>query len=280
MREDPDFALAHAGLADARLVLAIYGVRAPIDVIPGARADAERALALRADSAEALAARASVRALYDENWEGAERDYLAALAAHEQYATAHQWFAMHLLGPRGRFAEARVRLARARELDPLSAAIGASAGLLRYYERDHEQALVEFALVLERHPQFSLAHLGRGLTLSALGRHRDAIEALRAATLFSASSPEAVSALAFAQARGGEVAAAREGLAALGALAATRYVSATLLAQVHAGLDEVAPALDRLEQARAARATDLSFLGHRPTFDSLRAESRFRLLVT
>ncbi|MBL8996596.1 MAG: protein kinase [Gemmatimonadetes bacterium] len=277
---DPGFALAHAGLADARLGLAIYGVGAPAQLFPAARADVERALQLDADSAEALTARASVRAYFDHDWEGAERDYRAALAVREQYATAHQWYAMHLLGPRGRFDEVRVRLARARELDPLSAAIGASGGLIRYFEGDHEQALSEFALVLAQHPRFGLAHFGRGLALSALGRDAESAEALQAALLVAGLMPEIVSVLAFVQARAGDTAAARRALASLEELSATRYVSPALLAQVHMGLGDRARALDLLEAALAARATEITMIGYRHPFAELRDDPRFVAIRT
>ena len=58
-------------------------------------------------------------------------------------------------------------------------------------------------------------------------------------------------------------------------LSANRYVSPTLLAQVHIGLGEPDAALDALEQAASIRVTDLIWLKVRPVFDPMRAQQRF-----
>jgi hypothetical protein len=81
-------------------------------------------------------------------------------------------------------------------------------------------------------------------------------------------------------ARAGREAGARAALAELDRRAGDRYVSPVLAAQVHAALGETDAAVERLEAARALRATDLIWIGVRPVFDALRADARFaRLLV-
>ena len=276
---DPRFALAHSGLADAYITLAIYGAARADTLLAQARASAERALQLAPALAEALTARASVRALLDHDWAGAERDYVEALTIREQYATAHQWYAMHLLVPRGRFTEARARLARARELDPLSAPIATSAAILRLYERDHQQAVAEFRLVIAQHPAFHLAHYAMGGSLSALGEHAAALDALRHAAPLSGESPEVLSALACALVAAGDAAEARALLGRLERTAQERYVSPVLLAQVHAVLGEPERALGELERAAAMKSVEMPYLHLRAPFDVLRDEPRFRSLV-
>ncbi|MFI5232322.1 MAG: protein kinase [Gemmatimonadales bacterium] len=277
---DPAFTLAFAGLADCYLTLAIYGVVAPADAMPQAIAAADQALLLQPGSPDALTARASVRALYRFDWRGAEADYLAALAAREQSPVTHQWYAMHLLAPRGRLAEARAHVARARELDPLSPPIAASAGILRLYERDAERAVHELGLVLEQHPAFGLAHYFQGLALTELGRHAAAIAALDRAALLSGGSAETRSALALAHARGGNAAASREIVASLARAADDGYVSPVLFAQNYAALGETDRALESLESALAGRAADLPLVTLRPSFDLLAGLPRFGAILT
>jgi len=65
----------------------------------------------------------------------------------------------------------------------------------------------------------------------------------------------------------------------LEALARERYVSSSLMAQVHTGLGDVQSALEWLEHASDARAADLAWLAVRPVFDRLRSEPRFNALV-
>jgi len=277
---DPRFVLAHSGLADAFITLAIYGADRADVLLAQARDAAAKALVLAPQLAEALTARASVRALLDHDWAAAEQDYVQALTMREQYATAHQWYAMHLLAPRGRFAEARARLARARELDPLSAPIATSAAILRQYERDHAQAVVELRLVIAQHPAFPLAHYALGGSLSALGEHVEAVESLRRAALLSGESPEVLSALACAIAAVGDADEARVLLGRLTSLSSERYVSPVLPAQVHAALGDVPRCLDALERAAAMKSTELPLLHLRAAFEPVAQEPRFRAIVS
>ena len=188
------------------------------------------------------------------DWRGAEDDYVAALTAREQSPVTHQWYAMHLLALRGRPAEARAHVARARELDPLSPSIAASGGILRLYEGDAERAVHELGLVIGQYPAFGLAHYFLGLSLAELRRHAEAVGTLERAVLLSGASAETRSALGYAQARAGDTAAARDTLAALRRSAEDGYVSPVALAQVHVALQRARagprPARSRTGDAR------------------------------
>ncbi len=276
---DPNFALAHAGLADAYITQTIYGLARPDHTMPLALAATTHALQLDPSSAEALTARGSIRALYGYARADAERDFLAALTLREQYATTHQWYAMHLLAPQSRFADARARLARARALDPLSPAIAASSGILRFFERDYEQAVAEYRAVLAQHPGFDFAEYLLGQVYTAMGRFDDAVLVLRHATHASQRSTEVVSALACAEALSGDVNSARELLRELQLRGESTFVSPALLAQIHIALQEPAMALDALEQALSMRAMEMPLLAVRPAFDALRGDVRFEHMV-
>ena len=95
-----------------------------------------------------------------------------------------------------------------------------------------------------------------------------------------AASPEMRAALAYALARAGHTDAARTHLGALTAASQQRYVSPSLVAQVHAGLGETDQAVNWLEQAIAVRAADLAWIAVRPVFDGLRSHTAFNGLVT
>jgi eukaryotic-like serine/threonine-protein kinase len=277
---DPDFALAHAALAESYATMGIYGVLPPSEAMPRALASAERALAVDPTSGEALTARASVRALF--HWDGAaaESDYLAAAAAAPQYPNAHHWFAMHLLAPQRRFDEARARLTRARELDPLSPAIAAGTGLIEYFEGRTEEAVASYRALLQRDAGFGLGHYFLGQALTALARYEDAIRSLETALTLTAQSPEVESALGLAHGLAGDAARAGTILDRLVARARERYISPVLLAQVQLGLGRRDAALASLEEAVRLRATELTVLEVKPVFAELRGDTRFeRLLV-
>jgi tetratricopeptide (TPR) repeat protein len=101
-----------------------YGLLSPDEAFPKAKAAATKALALDDDLAEAHTSLAFVLDLYDWNWELAEKEYKRALALNPSYATAHHWYAWHLI-VMGRNSEALAESRKAESLDPLSPIISA-----------------------------------------------------------------------------------------------------------------------------------------------------------
>ena len=124
---DPAFSQAFAGLADAYVTLAVYGAKPPHEVMPKARLAARQVPP--AETTPGIFGTLCVSALYDWDWLEAERLFQLAIAGHRNQSTSHQWYAMNFLLPHGRFSEAEAELVIARDLDPLSLAVAASAGL-------------------------------------------------------------------------------------------------------------------------------------------------------
>lgn len=279
VEQDPGFALAHAAIAEARTVLAVYGSQAPKSALAEARRAVDRALVLDPSLGEALAAQACLTGVYDWDWSAAEAGYRRALAESPSYATGHQWFAMNLLTPLARFAEAREELECARSLDADSAPIRASRGIIDYYDRDFESAVAVLEALSEEVQGFALGPLFLGQSLVELGRFDEGISCLTRATEWAQASSESLSALGYALARADRVAEATEILDRLGERGATRYVSKVLLAQVLIGLRRFDEALDQLSRAVGDQATDLIWLGTRPVYDDLRGRPEFADIV-
>jgi TolB-like protein/Flp pilus assembly protein TadD len=277
---DPDFALAHVGLADAYTVLGIYGARAPAEVFPAARAAAQAALVVDSDLGEAIASEACVTAVYDWDWARGEKAFRKAIRLSPSYATAHQWYAMNLLAPLSRFDDARSELARAREIDPGSFAIAASQGIVSLYARDYDGALATLEAVDRTHPRFALVHYFLTQCHAAAGRVERSLEHGRRATELADRSPETLAVHAYALGLSGRRQDAEAALERLTALTDKRYVSRVLFAQVLLGLGRTEEALDDLERALEDKATDLIWLGVRPMYDPLRTSERFRKLMS
>ena len=115
---DPDYALAHAELALATLLLSAYGDLTVTEAIARAAPYAERAMALDPNLAEAHAAKGTLLA--------AQGEKLTALTAYERaiqinpnYSDAYTWKA-NGLGQIGRYAEQGSLQETALRLDPLS----------------------------------------------------------------------------------------------------------------------------------------------------------------
>lgn len=123
LEKDTNYALAYAGLADVHVLWPIYAARAgatgPIEGNHPDRAIefATSALALDPTLAEPHAALGWARALYRWDWEGAEKEFRAAILLNPKYANAYHWYG-DMLQCVGRHEEA-LRLAEmALRLDP------------------------------------------------------------------------------------------------------------------------------------------------------------------
>ena len=92
---DPDYAQAHAGLADALVELLLWRLARPEDVLDEALAASRRALELAPDLAEAHVAHANTLHLTGNTAES-EAEFAKAIALNPNLYEAHYYFARHL----------------------------------------------------------------------------------------------------------------------------------------------------------------------------------------
>jgi len=276
---DPGFALAHAGLADCHVTLALYGDEAPNVAMPAAERACEAAQDLQQGLPEALTARASINALYHWDWKAAEHDFLLAIRHGASPTRAHHWYAMHLLAPQGRLDEAARNLELARQLDPLSPVLEASIGIVHLYARRTDDAIAVLDKLRVDHPQFGLARHFRAQVLTTVGRHEEAVEEMTAAVALAGESTELLTALGVAYSASGQRDRAFELLERVRDTARQRYVSPVLLAQFHSALGEFGEAILALDLAVKVRATDLTMLPTRPVFEPLHGLDGYREIL-
>jgi len=101
---DPQYAQAHAGLADSLVGLLLWRLVRPDDVLDEAKSAADRALALAPDLAEAHVAHANTLSLAGEN-EAATAAFERAIALNNEIYEAHYYFARHCFA-RGEYERA------------------------------------------------------------------------------------------------------------------------------------------------------------------------------
>ena len=154
---DPDYAMAHAGLASTYLLMASTAMLRPLQVdeaMPMARRAAERALALDEGLAEAWAALGRVKMEYDWDWDGAEADLAHAVALNASSVEALATFGQ-FLSAMGRHDEAIEAMEQARRLDPRSVETLQHLGIVYWMAGQAERALDAVNDSLKIAPEFS-----------------------------------------------------------------------------------------------------------------------------
>jgi serine/threonine protein kinase/tetratricopeptide (TPR) repeat protein len=275
---DPEFALVYAAMAEANALLGIYGAEAASAAMPRARDAAMRALQIDPALPDAYVVLGTTRALYDREWIGSEDAFRRAITLAPQHAAAHQRYAIDLLVPMGRTEEAQTVIQRALSLDPLSPAVQLSVAVVRHLSGDPAGAASTLEAVVERSPDFAMAHYFLGGAYRDSGNQNAAIASFNEAMSRTEATPEMAAGRAQALAHAGRMDEARDTLARLIEWRHSRYLSACLIAQVRMALGEHDDALVTLEQAADERDPELVYLDARPVYAPLRSHSRFDLL--
>ena len=96
IEQDPEYALAHSGLADAYNVLGAYGLLDEKEAHGRAKAAALRALELDPELAEAHASLAGILGNFEDDRERVTAEFKRAIALNPGYATARHWYSSHL----------------------------------------------------------------------------------------------------------------------------------------------------------------------------------------
>ena len=149
--KDPNYALAYSGLADCYTLQSDYGFLAPKQGYTLAKGAITLALKLDESLAEAHTSLASIKAVLDWDWQGAENEYRRAIELNPKYPTAHHWYAAQLL-LQGRLDEALQEIKKAQQLDPVSFGINKDFAVILLYARDYDRALEQCRKTLEIEP--------------------------------------------------------------------------------------------------------------------------------
>jgi adenylate cyclase len=276
IRDAPEDALAYAGLADCYRIMGNRGFMSSDEAASKARAFVEKALDLDDTLAEAHATLAgSLEVIWD--WSGAEREFLRAIELNPSYASAYQWYALHL-GHSGRFEQGIEASRKAVELDPLSPVMACTLFEEYYLARQYERAAEQCERAMELEPNFPLAHFSLGQIYLEKHLLDQAVEKLEKAISLS-TEPEYGAVLAYAYAVSGQKAKAMETYEELARAPVGRRASAPSLAVIHVGLGENEKALALLDKACEGKSVSLKHYMVSPMLDNLRSDPRFDRLL-
>lgn len=277
IEDDPGYALAYAGLADAYIELGEYGVLPLKEAMPRAKAAAAKALEIDDELAEAHTSLGAIHCDFDWDWPAAEREFKRANELNPAYATAHQWYAEYLLWM-GRFEESKAEMKRAQELDPLSPIINRNLGLPFFLARQYDEAITHFRKTLEVDPMFWANHFMLGWAYEEKRDYSRAIAEYETARRVH-DSPLTLAHLGHVHAVSGRKREARMLLANLLAESKRRYVPSASIAMVYEGLGDRDQAFEWLEKGFEERSDWMVQLRVDPRWDTMRSDARFQNLL-
>jgi serine/threonine-protein kinase len=278
---DPQYAAAVAELAHtySRMAYNYDQAEAPILILNQAEQTAQRALLMDSTSAEAYEALAEAELLKDYNWTSAEKDYKRAVELDPGDLSGHLDYAIHLLTPQGRFAEARGQYAYCDRLVPKPAECRFPEAITAFYERRFDESLALAEELRKLTPDNWIATEIAALSYIMKDDAKDALALLETtpapSDIDERTTRDAIIGIAFAKM--GKRPQALAQLARFEASGALRlnYQAATLAVAV--GSNDKAMAY--LEKVYKNKEAEVLWLGVDPLVDPLRRAPRFEQLL-
>jgi eukaryotic-like serine/threonine-protein kinase len=200
---DPQYALAYAGLADCYGILRTYGWISAKDSRETAHAAITQAMALAPSLWEVNFSRAIYAFYFERAWREAGQYFQKAIEINPRSSLSQAYYGLFLATDR-RTEEAVERVTLACQMDPLSALIHGLAASTLYSLARYEAAERAAHQALELQPDHLFGLWVRGLALSGLGRHEEAIDTLERAVIL-ARAPCFIGMLGLVYARAGRL---------------------------------------------------------------------------
>ena len=264
----PDYALAHAGLAEAYTRQAFLRASSRTEVLDQARASANRALALDPNLAEAHTALGLVRFYFEWDWEGADAAFRKALSLNPGSSAVHQSYGIYLTAM-GRLDEGLTRGREAARLDPLSLAAFHDLGVNAWARGDLNEAVAIFRRAIDSDPNWTWGYTKLSRALARQKKCTEAVVQAEAAERLIGDGAAALvrSWLGITYALCGDTRRARGKLAELHAQEKQRYVDPVAFALIHAALGETIEALRLFEKAYEDRTPSMVYASLDVAFD-------------
>ena len=278
IEKEPLHAWAHAALADMLRMTGMTGGRAGQDAMLRAKQAAEKAVKLGPDLAEAHAVLGAIRAQFDRDWEGAEKELQEAIRLNPSSIAARTESSIYFVAV-GRTDEALREIRRAQELDPMSPFNHELEAWVHYMAGDYDAAVDKCLRTLKMGPDEWWTYNVLGTAYAERGSHDEAAAALQRALRLGGPEAGGKAQLGYAYGLAGNRAAALKILDELDELAKSEYVPPYFLAWTHAGLGNDARVFDLLEQAYRERVPNMFALRVERPFLQYHSHPRFQALV-
>lgn len=254
---DPDYALAHVGVADAYWSIVTYYSRPHVETLPPAWRAVERALAIDPDLADAHTTLAMLQTL-TWDWEAADRSFRRAIELDPLATVARAYFSM-LLGMQLRRDEMLFQIREAIDHEPLSlVAFGIGSLGCCLCGRHHEG--LEFSTEgLDIDPESFLLSWAHGVALTGAGEHDRAVESLEKAFKRSSRMAFIGALLGYAHGRAGQTAEAEALLDEIVQRQDSEYIHPIFPGVIQLGLGDKRAAYHHFEKAFMERSVPFMF---------------------
>lgn len=278
LEKDPNFALAHIGVADCYIMLSGHRRISMQEAERAARPSIMRALEIDNNLAQARNALAELKYQYEYDWTGAEKEFQKALELNPNVAwirQAYGWFLMTT----GRFDEASVEMEKAQQLDPSSLTINVGRGRLFYFSRQYDRALQHFHNIIAVEPNESSSYYSLHEVYEQKRMYDEMVDDFLRTMRARNAPPERIEAFREAFETSGWCGFNALQLEALEEKAKTEKIDPYAFARLYLRLgrrDEALEWLGRMIETKHPASIQLKI---EPAYDELRGDPRFAELV-
>jgi TolB-like protein len=275
LSEDPDYALAYAGLADTYYVQASFGWLPLEEGLSRAKENAMRALDIDRDLAESHSILGVIYGSYDWKYKEAMEELSLAVRLNQKCMGAHQYYS-GLLDALRQNEKARIHINLAKEIDPSFFYLYILSAQLYYNVGKFEESLRECENAIEIYPDFSTGYWRAFRIFYRQGEGLKAVEVIQKYLKRDNLNTKHIRTVRKIY--------TRSGLNGLINWLINWEIKMTnpdpyILAIWHILLGKNEQTLGYLEKAIENRMVAIPMINNDPDFDSLRSEARFQALI-
>jgi adenylate cyclase len=278
IEKDPNYALAHAGMADCYTLMGRHLYLPRKEAYPKAKDYANRALELNDNLAEAHTALAAVQMIYDWDWNAAQEHFQHAIHLNPNYANAHYLHSV-LLQTTGRLQESVRAAEKAQALDPLSPVIGMGLVQAYFFSEQYDKAISECHKYLEMNPREVVAQDFLVHLKVRNGLFKEAAEEARKLSEISNRQAETTAHFAYVSAASGKAEEAKKLFETAIEASKSGYSNPTIFVTVHSILGDQDAAFRWAEEALKSGKISFPSLRLSPDLKKFRTDPRYNSLL-
>jgi eukaryotic-like serine/threonine-protein kinase len=273
---DPEYALAHAGIAEYHTGTAMLAMTNPLQALPAAREAANRCLVLDPALAEGHAWKAHIDLFLDYDWAGSEQGFRRAIELSPGGGpfTRFPYAFWHFLS-RARWREADAQFDKVIEIDPLylSARLGKAMARAFQNQIEEEAAVLERALEIDSSSNMILRAFA--VCQARRCRFQEAFAIIERAFELHGRWSQNITSAAIVYALAGRHADARDCVDEVLGMERECYVPAERIAAIYSLLGEMNTAFEWADKAIRQHEPYAVWIGVNFLFDAMRSDPRY-----